>query len=171
MKKVRQGKGIESKEGTIFKKVVRAGHPGEVTLEAWQKGEREPHEYPREERSRWSRIKGKLWGRSLLSLSEWQQEGQDDWTMVNSREKGRRKRAGESAGAEQEDLEGCAEDFRFQLRVMGNCQGLLSRGLTGADWCFQSIAPAAVWGQKGEEEGGGETSEEVALIVQAANGL
>lgn len=34
MKKVRQGKGIESKEGTIFKKVVRAGHPGEVTLEA-----------------------------------------------------------------------------------------------------------------------------------------
>ena len=32
MKKVRQGKGIESEESTIFKKVVRAGHPGEVTL-------------------------------------------------------------------------------------------------------------------------------------------
>ena len=33
-KKVRQRKGIESEESTIFKKVVRAGHPGEVTLEA-----------------------------------------------------------------------------------------------------------------------------------------
>lgn len=38
-KKVRQRKGIESEESTIFKKVVRAGHPGEVTLEAWQKWE------------------------------------------------------------------------------------------------------------------------------------
>ena len=53
--------------------------------------------------------------------------------MVKSGETGRRKRAGEIVGAEQEDLEGCAEDFRFQLRVMGNCQRFLSRGLTGAD--------------------------------------
>lgn len=53
--------------------------------------------------------------------------------MVNSGEKGRRKRVGEILGAEQDDLEGCAEDFRFQLRVMGNCQRFLSRGLTGTD--------------------------------------
>lgn len=53
--------------------------------------------------------------------------------MVNSREKGRGERAGESTRAEQGDLEGCAEDFRVQLRVMGNCQGFLSRELTGAD--------------------------------------